>query len=779
MNKIHLVLEYLVVVLFLSCALSTSGQVATGTPPFGTFSRGGPDTVNLANLNAHIDVPVFHKGGRGMAFTYDLVYDSSVWTPVTVGTTTTWQPTTNWGWGASTQTQTGYFNVNIEVTDCGFYKNNIWINEGYIYYYSPWIYVDKYGTSHPFTGETIQYAGRNGYCPGQNTSLNTVATDGSGYTIQATGGSATITARNGAISIPPINSGSGSGTKTDRNGNQISVNSSGVFTDTLGTTALTVSGTAPSPTTFTYIAPSGANASYTMKYTTYTVQTNFECSGVGDYSASNSPLVSEIDLPDGTKYLFTYETTYQHSPNVTGRLASMTLPSGGVISYTYGTGGVNGITCSDGSASTLTRTTPDGTWTYAHSESGTAWTTLMTDPQSNQTNMNFQGIYKTQSQVYQGSASSGTLLKTVYTCYNAVAPPCNSSAITLPITEKAVYVHWTAPANLESAFATLYDSTYGRPTKKDAYAYGAGGPGGIIRKTLWSYAPLGNNIVDRPSSVTVYDGSSNVKSQTNYTYDQGSITTTSGTPQHVAITGSRGNLTTASYLVQGSTTLSKTYTYFDTGNVQTATDVNAAQTTYTYGACGNSFATSVSEPLSLSRSMTWNCTGGIETSLTDENSQPTSYTYSNPDFWRLDSLQDAASDVVNYTYTGASSVEGSLLFNGSASTVDVLTTRDGLGRTHISQVKEAPSSSTYDSTETDYDGDGRADRTTLPYAGTAGQTSSSAPGKSTVYDALGRKTQTTDSGGRSVTFGYSQNDTYRTVGPAPTGERTETEAIRI
>ena len=64
--------------------------------------------INLANLNAHIDVPVIHKAGRGMAFTYDLVYDSSVWTPVTVGSTTTRQPTANWGWGASTQLETGY-----------------------------------------------------------------------------------------------------------------------------------------------------------------------------------------------------------------------------------------------------------------------------------------------------------------------------------------------------------------------------------------------------------------------------------------------------------------------------------------------------------------------------------------------------------------------------------------------------------------------------------------------------------------------------------------------
>src|SRR5713226_6561704 len=58
---------------------------ATGTPPFGSFG-GGPDIINLADLNSHITVPVLHKSGRsGFNFTYDLSYDTSVWTKVTSG----------------------------------------------------------------------------------------------------------------------------------------------------------------------------------------------------------------------------------------------------------------------------------------------------------------------------------------------------------------------------------------------------------------------------------------------------------------------------------------------------------------------------------------------------------------------------------------------------------------------------------------------------------------------------------------------------------------------
>ncbi|MGA7630598.1 MAG: hypothetical protein WCB11_07510, partial [Terriglobales bacterium] len=45
-----------------------SGQVATGTPPFGSFGGGPFDTVNLGNLNVHFAIPVLNKAGRGLPF---------------------------------------------------------------------------------------------------------------------------------------------------------------------------------------------------------------------------------------------------------------------------------------------------------------------------------------------------------------------------------------------------------------------------------------------------------------------------------------------------------------------------------------------------------------------------------------------------------------------------------------------------------------------------------------------------------------------------------------
>jgi hypothetical protein len=154
------------------------------------------------------------------------------------------------------------------------------------------------------------------------------------------------------------------------------------------------------------------------------------------------------------------------------------------------------------------------------------------------------------------------------------------------------------------------------------------------------------------------------------TFDQGSVTPTTGTPQHSNPTVGRGNPTTISYLTNGSTSLTKTLTYFDTGNVASITDVNNATTTYNYSdatsTCGNSFPTSVTEPVSgLSQSMVWNCTGGVSTSVTDENGQTIATSYTDTQFWRPHSTTDQASNTTTLAYNGQTSTESSMPFNGT------------------------------------------------------------------------------------------------------------------
>ena len=766
-----------VILLFVLTASCTFAQVTTGRQPLGSYGGGPADSVNLANLNVHLDVPIFSRAGRGMNFSYSLGYDSSVWTPSSAGT---WLPANGWGWTAETQTETGYVTAATNQWKC--YSGSTWY---WATTYGRWTYYDKVGTPHPFSGPWISS------CPSYSYHVeNATSSDGSGYQITAYPGSAVIYDAGGHTINPPFATGTGPGTAEDTNGNEITFNGT-TFTDTLGTTALTVSGT--SPMVFSYTPPAGGTASYTVSYISRTVKTNFGCGTIGEFGPTSVPLVDRITLPDSTYYQFEYEPTPGYSGDYTGRIYSVTLPTGGTITYAY-SGGSNGITCADGSTATLTRTTPDGTWKYAHSESGTAWTTNITDPQSNQTTLNFQDYiantqnyfarseYETERQVSQGSS---TLLKTILTCYNGNTSNCNSTAVTTPITQKTVFIQWPGSNNLESRSDTHYNS-YGLPTELDEYDYGNGSPGALQRKTITAYASLGNDIQNRPQTVTVEDGSSNVKAQTTLCYDEGTPsgtttcaatgapTPTSGTPQHLSITGSRGNVTTIASLVSGSTTLGQTFTYWDTGNANVATDVNGAQTTPTYGACGNSFPTSVAEPLGLSISITWNCTGGVETSVKDENLQTVSTNYTNAYFWRPDSATDQLSNTTDLHYSGQTSVESSLNFNGSTSTTDILNTVDGLGRGHLKQIKESQTSSTYDSSEIDYDITGRPYRTTLPYATTSGQTcSTSCAYTTTVYDALGRPKSITDAGNGTNGYTYTQNDVYQTLGPAPPGENTK------
>src|SRR6185437_12571673 len=138
-------------------------------------------------------------------------------------------------------------------------------------------------------------------------------------------------------------------------------------------------------------------------------------------------------------YSFQYETTPGVPANVTGRVKSITLRTGGTITYTY-TRGNNGIECVDGSTAGLSRTTSDGTTDYSRSGSGTAWTTTILDASSprNQTVLNFQtagtpaNFYETHRTVNQGAST--TLLQTDI-CYNsATEPNCSTTAVTLPIT---------------------------------------------------------------------------------------------------------------------------------------------------------------------------------------------------------------------------------------------------------------------------------------------------------------------------------------------------------
>ena len=652
---------------------------------------------------------------------------------------------------------------------------------------SGYVYHDPGGTTHSFPGSTSDSTQCDPHVSPNHRDLHTTATDGSGYHLDVVLNGIwtyTVTSASGTVILPPLDGFDQTMKMTGSNGNYISGVISGngtstVYTDTLGGTALTVlgSGTPTSPKLYKYTNPEGGTSTITVNYTNYNIKTNFACGGVQEYTSGSAvPLVTSIVLPDQTQYTFAYEDTLGFSGYKTARVTSVITPTGGSTQYQYS----GAYSCG---TSQLTRTlTPGGTWSYQNSVTGTSGSTFITDPISAPTstvNINFQGIYETSRRTYNKDANGNTLVETDVTCYNGNTANCDTTAVTTPISQRTVTRQLAG--GLQSN--TLYNSI-GLVTEVDEYNW-ATDTTGVTLKTLTTYGALGNNIQDRPASVTVQDGGSHVIAETTYAYDETAypLQPTTGTPNQSSISGSRGNPTTVNKFVTAAASISSHFKYYDTGNLYQVQDVNGVWTpTYTYGACGNSFPTNVAFAGGLSESFAWNCNGGVMTSSTDENNKQSTVTFGDANFWRATSNSDQLLNVTTTSYVSPTQIESYTNFNAGQSTIDKLNTMDGFGRALYTQNRQAPGSSSFDSVQSAYDAIGRPYQATVPYVGTSQQQPPNGTATSnTSYDSLGRVTQVQDGGGGTVTYNYlpgnvSANDVLTTRGPAPV--EVETAGVR-
>src|SRR5579871_295346 len=761
----------LILFIFLFVANLSFGQTpVTGTPEFNSFGGGPFDVINLGNLNMHFSIPVVNKTGRGIPFNYNLGYDSSIWTPMKVNNVLTWQPIGGWGWQSQTDAATGYVpppTLSLSQHICGVHTEP----EVFIYFSG---FVDSLGSFHHVRN---LYLVAPTACWGITTATGTTD-DGSAYTITVnyvTLGSytGTVNSPNGAVQVIPVGLRSGAASVTDPNGNQITTTDGVTFKDTLNTNVLTISGGAPNSSVFTYNGPSGSET-VKLNYTPKTVCTNFNAPGIAEYPPTSAYLVTSVTLADSSNYTITYESTPGSltgcSSAVTGRIASITLPSGGTISYSYegGPNGYNGI-YTDGTTSYISRTTLDGTTTYSRSGSGLAYTTTVVDPQNNYTNINFAEdgsgsgyFYETQRQVYQGAS---TLLMTTWNCWNNTSTGCATESVSSPITEQDAY---RQPAGLASyAISKVSYNSYVLPTEDKEIDYNGTT---VLKDTIISYnTSLGNGIINRPASVTVKDGSGNIESMTSYAYDECSVTP-SGATQHVSISGSRGNPTTIGVQASSSTTLYRKYTYYDTGNLNQSGDLSTTSnscssisnpTTYTYSStnnasCDYAFPTSIAEPLSLSRSMTWDCNGGLPLSVKDENQNTASYTYDLR--WRPTNVTNFDQGTTNITYQTVtppfSTTTVSAMNLGES--VTKVTNFDGLGRVSTSQVQNDPDGNT--TVSVGYDGLGRVNAISNPCR-TCSTSEPTYGVTQYIYDALGRLVTLTHQDSSTWNASYSGNVT--------------------
>jgi RHS repeat-associated protein len=766
--------------LFSGASAIAQTDPAAGIFPFSTQAPGILDSIDLSTSNINVQIPVRNKLGK-IPFSYKLLMNSHAYGYHLSGvnTPTLWEI----NGGLTGQLMAGLsvgYSTTLVTISCAGIKYSVTEQ-------SNLSIIDSTGASHliPQAGPYYQQLPcGNAGAPGTFS-----ATDGSGYTLVATPYTCGSDACMGFTSYDKFGNGSGyliqdQAVIQDPDGATITESEGGsfIFTDSLGATAMTVTqGSNGSSDTYQYAYANG-NALFQVNYMLYTQQTAFNCpnNSPRDISARSVYLPSSIGTPAGT-ILLTYETTPNdtHSPHyVTGRLAGITYATGGSVSYGY-SGGNNGATCTvESVVPLLTKIVADNngntnTWTYANTFGGLGQgssTTTVTDPAGNQTIYTFnvltgQGRVQTEAQYYQGTAT-GTPLKTKTTQYTL-----NSNGA---IGQTDEYVSLNGAA---SNHVTTTLDIFGNVTSMITYDFGGTA---LLSSTYTFYGQSWNG-----TSCTAYATGTYIFSTPCYSHTENS----SGTDvTKTKITYSNtGHATSEAKWISGSNWLITNLTYGTNGAasgvLSSVADVNGAITNYNYNGtngCNGMLVTSIALPVDgLTETQQWNCNGGVVTETLDANSQPTNYTYNDP-LWRVTSMADALNNTTNYFYT-PTTFESVLNFNGTTSTVDKLTTMDGLGRPIFFQTRQAQGTCTksgqpscnFDSVQTAYNwsSEGAITTVTVPYVGTAGQPApSGTPMTTTQLDALGRSASVVDGGGGSVSVTYTQNDVLSALGPPPSGE---------
>lgn len=548
-----------------------------------------------------------------------------------------------------------------------------------------------------------------------------------------------------------------------------------IFTDSLGQAALTktLQGGQSQYTDFQYTDVDNNTQTFQVNYSTYTQQTAFGCQGVQDLAPLSVLLPSTITTPTET-ITFTYETTPgdTHTPHyVTGRLATITYPSGGTVTYSYA-GSNNGVFCGNGVAPTLTKTVNDNkgnvsVWKYINTNTNTPlsynpFTITTTDPSNNQTVYSFNGFeHQVEAKYYQGTAT-GTPLKTIFTCYqnhNTSQTDCLNSEGSFP-TDVYTYFGSSTSPSLEHIVRDLS----GKITEVDDYDFGATFPpsGSPVSRTTTTYDSAGAcgtlanaYITDRPCSVTTVNSSNVPVSETTYAYN------------------STGHPTQTSKLVSGSTYLTWSTGYAANGVVNSVTDPNNAVTEFSngpgVGACNGLLSLGTTYPqigsLQMTTSQVWDCNGGVVTSTTGANTTKTMYSYTGDPFWRVVAVTDPTNASLSVYYNffippNNNEYTDSIIPVTGGPETDTVEYRDQLGRVSEVQHRQTSLGNTYDTVAYTYDANGRRNSVSIPCVatGSVGATCSSTTSTQT-YDALDRPLVSTDGGGGTVSNTYSGRDT--------------------
>ena len=777
------------------------GQSGASFPNTVAYDNHGIYSVNMQNLSIVLNVPVRSKTGampfssnlRGVLNNYGSRPNGSQ--PATV-TTSTLPWATGSGLGAGGFGANQLLSPSVKLSATNVVK--LFCSDGVTVTYNvlDWALVTADGSPHELpSGNSVDTA----KC--LNTSFTDVVTDGSGYTVSVNTvtGIATVTSAAGITISGAVTVSSHLGqalftpTITDTNGNSISANSAWTtITDTLGTTALTIGLVSGQPSYSWQTSGTGTpppTAQVSVAATQYTYNTSYGCSQpYQDYTApSATSYTTGVTLADQSTLGIIYEST--GTLETSGRVHSLTLPTGGTVTFSYGAMQCPGVVGASPpqsqyiAPSTMTITTPAGPWTYTFTlnSNGTS-TTTVADPSGNTTAYTFTTPFPNNtwgntpllSQVVHQQGSSGTIDSTDVYCYNGNTTPstCLTDAHAYRIFQVDKFTTlngMTLPAK-PAHHQTTYD-TYGNVLTSSSYDYPSATVPVLVTTNIYgSYNNSSNSCV----AIT---GINNKLCTTTTTQNGSTIS------QERLTYNSHGNRTAHS-VWNGSSWLTSSATYHANGTVGTSTDINGAVSTYTDADCNSLLLTKkVTTGLAttpLTTAETWDCNGGVILTSTDASNNPTTAGYVNnaatPDpLWRESSTQDPALNVTWHNYT-SNTLNHALTFGTSPqSTENATTSIDSLGRPSLVQKIQGVGSSSYDTVSTSYGWTtniGGTTSTSIPCTQSANMPCTTGI-TTTTLDALGRVHTIVDGGLGTITKSYIQNDVLTTLTPAPTGENAK------
>jgi RHS repeat-associated protein len=571
--------------------------------------------------------------------------------------------------------------------------------------------------------------------------------------------------------------------------------------------------TTTSSVSWTVPGPNGTPLTYLFCYATIYYHTNFfgGCTNgcVNTDTSGTIPALQSIVLPNKTYWAFIYDAANPASSSSIGygQVTQIKLPTGGSISYQYVTFSTQ---CQISSAplnynravSARTIDAANGstsTWNYNYS----SWPVVrVADPVGNDTVYTFSylatghcDLYETNQQAYQGSKTTGKLLRTKATAYQSAATNPQAGSFDYPnITAVAVFPS-TVTTTLDNGQAatityqyndggfvdvqpactvtgpTTYSCTnsatqqipFGQVTSSTATDYGGSTLKTVQTQYLYqqnsSYYP--GNFLGQIAAVTTLNGSGTQVAKTTYGFDENN-----GSPQ-----GIFGHQTSVNLWLNTTGTFLTSKNVFNAqGMLAQSLDPQLNVTKYTYDSTG-AFLSQVQRPDTISggtttqhlSNYTYDPVIGKPQTVKDENQKQTSYSYDN--MGRITAANYPDGGQTSYCYTdsgGATCKQGQPPFQVvstqkiDASQNKVTTTSvDGLGR--LTQNLNSDSDGATYSEVTIYDGLGRPATLYNPtrcYPPTVN--CETTWGFSTYqYDATGRTTQVTNPDGSTILTNYT------------------------